>query len=128
MSTDKTQIKPGDLKAAASKAASTATASAPQSVSAPGKVAVKAGASASPIDTAAGLVVSAIESLNQTVNTADVAAASKQMTALQESPPVLEQQDQHNADDTIVAGAPFKTMQFPMLKGSAPTPGGKYYA
>lgn len=126
MSTDETKIKPADLRAAASKAANTATASTPQTVSAPAKVATKAGASASPIDTAAGLVVGAIESLNQTVNTADVAAAGKQMLALEESPPVLQQQDQHNADDTTRAGEPFKVLQFPILKVSASTPGGKY--
>ncbi|WP_293003391.1 hypothetical protein [Mycobacterium sp.] len=126
--TDETKIRPADLRAAASKASSTAQASAPKAVAEPAKVAAKAGASISPVDTAAGLVVGAIESLNQTVNTADVAAASKQMEALEESPPALQQQDQQNADDTIVAGEPLTTLQFPMLKASTPAAGGTSYA
>ena len=107
MTTDRTNIRPEALAAAATTSAATQAARVPVSIPSPPPV-----SAGSPVDAAAVDVAVSIAALLAVRDAADVTAVTIQTTALNESPPELVQQDQVNAANIAAAST-----QFPLQSG-----------
>lgn len=117
MTTDRMNIRPEDLAAAATASTETQAARAPVTIASPPPV-----SAGSPVDAAAVGVATSIQGLLAARDAADITAVSSQTAALNESPPELVHQDQANADTMTAAGE-----WFPMPPIGPTDAGGKVW-